>query len=102
MPFSAPSSLHRRKSRCRWRGVPAWAGEALAILGMLPPHSATFGKGGGECEILQMIRTIHTVAEAETMYAQLVDSAARTAARLSGFNAEPMALGGGIGEEGTF
>jgi hypothetical protein len=39
-----------------------------------------------------VIRTIHTVAEAETMYAQLVDSAAWTAARLRTFDGEPMAL----------
>ncbi|SRR6266566_5259978 len=39
-----------------------------------------------------MICTIHTVAEAETIFAQVVDSAARTAAWLRSFDAEPMAL----------
>jgi hypothetical protein len=39
-----------------------------------------------------MIRTIHTIAEAETVYAQLIDSAAKTAAWLRGFDKEPMAL----------
>ena len=39
-----------------------------------------------------MICTIHTVAEAETIFARVVNSAARTAAWLRSFNAEPMAL----------
>jgi hypothetical protein len=39
-----------------------------------------------------MIHTIHSVAEAETMHAQLMDSAARTAAWLRSFDGEPMAL----------
>jgi hypothetical protein len=39
-----------------------------------------------------MIRTIHTVAEAEKMHAQLIESAARTAAWLKSFDGEPMAL----------
>jgi hypothetical protein len=39
-----------------------------------------------------MIHTIHTVVEAETIRAQLTDSAARTATWLHNFNGEPMAL----------
>jgi hypothetical protein len=37
-------------------------------------------------------RIIHTIKDAETMHAQLVDSAARSAAWLRNFDGEPMAL----------